>query len=298
MRLIIDESFASLIFLFVVLMNGFCFLKNGIFTICKTRLQRFVQSIYFTAILFIVSYEIKLLGIMYKRRNVAFETNWTTAEMKFLQYICELILTTVIIFSFSLILESFRNFKIKELKSRVILKYSCTIYGFLRLLWFAYPLLGIMINITNIAFYSFLIEIFSITEFFILAFVFLTLRETIKKLQNEVEICLMNDKTYVQYILEMLNSFSTRFIIASILQCIYRILYLTVFFNNGSKVTLILKDSSVLLKILSVHLILDSINNLIIFNDPSAIAKCEDDANEKFFQFAEDNTKEPNQSTD
>lgn len=296
MRLIIEESFANLVLLFVVLANGLSFLKNGVFTICKSRYQRILQSIHFAAILFILSYEAKILEIVYIQGLKPLETVIFNVKLKLLQYVGEIVLTSTIIFSFVLILESFKNFKIKNMTGRILLKYSCILYGTIRLFIFLYPLSHILMSIKYVAFYSFLIEIFLITEFFILIFVFACLRETIKKLEKEVEICLMNDKSYIQYILSMMKSMSIRFMFASFLQCIYRIMYLSVFFNaRNSQVLMILRDFSSFFKILSVHLILDNINNLIIFNDPTAVAKCEENSTDKFFLFEEELNQEQKQ---
>lgn len=284
MRLVI-ETFTHFAYLAVIIIDGFSFIRNGIFTICKSKFQRTMQSTYFVAILFLIFHELKLLQIVYRKTVFELEGTLIGSKLKSLQYIGENVLSSVIVFSLALILESFKNFKIKEMKDRKVLKFSSMIYGCLRLLLFGYLITSVF---KDIALYSFLIELLMISEFFVLMLTFISLRETIKKLQKEVEVCLMNDKSYVQHILSKLKSFSIQFVFATASQCIYRIIYLTVIFNRKTKMLLIMKDVSSFLKIISIHLILENINNLIVFNDPSASARCGEDENDKFFVFEED----------
>ena len=116
------------------------------------------------------------------------------------------------------------------MKDKQALKYSSVIYGCLRSFIYGYFFFNIF---SNVALYTFLIEIFMVSEFFVMILIFLSLSETIKKLKIEIEVCLMNDKSYIQYILSMISSFSNRFIAALAFQCIYRVIYLTVIINKS-----------------------------------------------------------------
>jgi hypothetical protein len=287
MKLMI-ESFVNLVYFSVIIYHGMAFIKNGIFTICKTKSQRALQSLYFVSILFLGFHQLKLLKIVYKQRVWELDGTLIGSKLKTLQFLGENLLNSVIIFSLALILESFNNFNVKEMKDRQALKISSIIYGVLRLGLITYLTSNVY---TNVALYSFLIEMFMISEFLILIFTFISLNETIKKLKIEIEVCLMNDKSYILHILSMIRSFSTKFIFALFFQCVYRSLYLTILINKTSKTLIIIKDISNLLKIISFHFIFENINNLMIFNDPSAVAKCGQQEDDKFFVFEEDQNK-------
>ncbi|KAM0681029.1 hypothetical protein GINT2_000812 [Glugoides intestinalis] len=247
------------------------------------------QFLFLASLLFLTFYQLKILSFAYKTQIVDFESNVTTIKVKYLQYIGENILHSLIVYALSIVLEHFKNFKLKSISDQHALKLSVLVYAVVRL----FPVFLILYYLPiNIPIASFAMEMFLIGESAVKIFIFLYTIKVIKNILKEVDICLMTDKSLVQYMLKGFKTALFSLTIALLFDCFSRILYLAVVINTRSKTLMFIKDLGNLLRLISLKLMLESLIDILFTNYGNAKIGSHGEENSKFFVFEEEEQKE------
>lgn len=286
---IVLETFVSLCYLFILLTQGILFIKSAVNSICIQKSQRIAQFFFLIALLFLTFYQLKILSFAYTTQVVDFENNILTVKIKYLQYIGENTLHSLVVYALSVVLDHFKNFKLKSISDQHALKLSVLIYTFVRL----FPVLVILSYIaTNIPLASFVMELFLISESAVKIFIFLYSIKVIKRILKEVDICLMTDKSLVQYMLTGFKTALFNLVLALMFDCMSRILYLAAVLNMRSKTVLFIKDLGNLLRLMSLKLMLECLIDILFTNYGNAKIGSNGEENSKFFVFEDEEQPE------
>lgn len=281
MRIALD-SFVNICYLFVLLLQASLFVRNAIYSACTPRSQRLSQFYLMFALVFMIFYQFQLLKLLYNRRIADFENDSAASKLKTLQYFGENIFHSVLCHSLAVVLESFEGFKMHSITDQRAMKLSAFVYAYARYI----PAI-VMISRLNksTSFYSFLIEAFLISEDVVLVLVFANLIRLIKKMTVEIEICLMADKTMVQYVLSVFKTLLSRLIVSLSLECLSKMLYLVVVMGQKSRALAFIYDTSNLLRVVSAYLILGNLIDLVFADCRSFKVAFNENKDDKFFEF-------------
>lgn len=281
MRVIID-TFFTLSYFTVILIQLILFLRDAIKSVHSTRPQRIFQLFFLFSLFFLSFSQVKLLRTVYRQKIFDFENNPMGSKLKSLQYMSESTLHSVLIYSFAVILNYFQDFKLKSITDQNIYSLSSLIYGFVRTI----PISLILMSIhKNTPFSSFLFETFFISEDIVKILLFIILMKTILKMKEEIEACLMNDKTSIQYFLSSIKLICKKLTVAISSECLYRLLYLVVILNPRSSFLVFIRDLSNLIKIFSIYLMLEGLRELSFVDCKEIKASCDENENDRFFIF-------------
>lgn len=294
MRIVL-HSFVHICFIFIISINALLFVKNAINSSYSTYSKKILQIYFFFALLFLIYFHFSVLKALYTGKVLDVESGSLLGRLKTWQYIGENMLHSVVCYSFGTILESLERFKMKSIKDQRSMKSTAYFYSFIRYI----PVFMILLHLNeNLPFYSFLIEIFLIGEYTALILVFSNFYKTIKNVENEVEICLMRDKSMVQFFLANIKSILKRFIVSLGLESLSKVMFLTVMMGKSKKSLTFLYDASNLLKLISIYLLLETLLDLVFIDYGGLKVILNEGENDKFFIFENDENKIENKEVE
>lgn len=289
MRIVV-ESFVVMANLFVLVTQNICLVKNALRTSFSTRSQRIHQLFFLLSVLFLVAYQYRLLKIRYGQQIWDFDNSVMTGKIKVLQYIAENLLRTVVLLSLDIIMSSIDKMKIFGIKDNAALRTSIFVYNLIRTV----PIAAISIPLTgNVSFESFLMELFLIGEGTVIVLVFASLRKSLGKIQKELCSSFLPEKSYLEYLLGQYRSHSSMFVGSLIAETTSRVIFLFVMLEHRSKTLVFLRDLGNLLKIISIYVLIKSLNDLIFIDyNQNTLLYAKTDADQsvrsRFFVFEED----------
>lgn len=262
MRVLI-ESFVVLLTFSILLIQCLYILRKTFKSNMAFDFEKLYHFSYLFAVSLLLASQYRLLMAIYKKKIYDYENGLLIGQLKILQFFSENIFKSVFVCSINIILNLLELMKVAGIKDNRIIQYSIFLYSILR----SFPI-GILIFTFSeaVAFNIFVVETFLLSENVVFAILLFVLHQVIFIIKKEVSQSIHPEKPYIQYQLRFLLQISQGFIVSLVLESISKIVFVFVMIESQTKFLVFLKDIANLFKIISIFIIITSMNRLI-FND-------------------------------
>lgn len=254
------QSFTIMINLFLLFTECYIIAKQSVYSGFRKSCKHAYKAGLGFSVLLLIAYNLKTLFHSYNKSTWGFEGTYITNEIRTLQYLAENVFRSIFIFSFDFILKSIYTVKIKDLYDKETLRPSILIYGLGRIV----PAFTLIFALkSQPAFFSYVMEIVMVAEGFVISMLLFALIKHFIEVQKELLISSLPEKPHFEIETNDLLLITKKCFFGILFESFARFLLVFVMVEKKSKLLLFLIDISNLIKLISLVLIILSINKLI-----------------------------------